>query len=98
MKEVRPPKRPLIYFYVIAIVCLLLFNILLMPWFAQRQIQLVDYGTFLNMVDQREIGLVEVQEEQILFTNKDGTIYYKTGRMDDPALVDRLQDSGATFS
>ena len=98
MKEVRTPKRPLIYFYVIAIVCLLLFNILLMPWFAQRQIQLVDYGTFLNMVDQREIGLVEVQEEQILFTNKDSTIYYKTGRMDDPALVDRLQDSGATFS
>ena len=98
MKEVRPPRRPLIYFYVIAILCLLLFNILLLPWFAQRQIQLVDYGTFLDMADRQEIGLVEVQEEQILFTGKDGTTYYKTGRMDDPALVDRLQDSGAQFS
>ena len=98
MKEVRPPRRPLIYFYVIAILCLLLFNILLLPWFAQRQIRLVDYGTFLDMADRQEIGLVEVQEEQILFTGKDGTTYYKTGRMDDPALVDRLQDSGAQFS
>ncbi len=96
MKEVRPPRRPLIYFYVIAILCLLLFNILLLPWFAQRQIQLVDYGTFLDMADRQEIGLVEVQEEQILFTGKDGTTYYKTGRMDDPALVDRLQDSGTS--
>ena len=97
MKEVKPPKKPLIYYYVIVILCLMLFNSLVMPWFTQRQVQLVDYGTFITMTENREIGLVEIQDNQILFTDKKQTVVYKTGRMDDPGLVDRLTASGAQF-
>ena len=97
MKEVKPPKKPLIYYYVIVILCLMLFNSLVMPWFTQRQVQLVDYGTFITMTENREIGLVEIQDNQILFTDKEQTVVYKTGRMDDPGLVDRLTASGAQF-
>ena len=98
MKEVKTPKKPLIFYYAIVILCLMLFNSLIMPWFAQRQIQTVDYGTFMTMTDEQEVGLVEVQSNQILFTNKDNSVVYKTGRMEDPQLVYRLKDSGAIFS
>ena len=98
MKEVKTPKKPLIFYYAVVILCLMLFKSLIMPWFAQRQIQTVDYGTFMTMTDEQEVGLVEVQSNQILFTNKDNSVVYKTGRMEDPQLVYRLKDSGAIFS
>ena len=98
MKKEKSSKRPLIYYYIIVVLCLMLINSLVVPWFAQRQVQLVDYNTFLDMTQQQQIGLVEVQEDQIVFTNKDNTAIYKTGRMEDPALVERLIDSGARFS
>ena len=98
MKEVKQPKKPLIFYYLIVILALMLFNALIMPWFTQGQIQEVDYGTFMDMTKAKEIGLVEVQDNQILFTDKDETTIYKTGVMFDPGLVDRLDESGATFS
>ena len=98
MNEVKTPKKTPLYYYGIVLLCLILFNSLVMPWFAQRQINLVDYGTFMTMTENKEIGLVEVQENQILFTNKDNTIIYKTGIMNDPTLVERLKNSGAQFS
>ena len=100
MNEVKKPKKPLIYYYVIVLMILMAFNFLAMPWLAQRQIQEVDYGTFMSMTENGEIGEVEVQaqENQILFTNKDNTVIYKTGMLDDPDLTQRLYDSGAKFS
>ena len=100
MNEVKTPKKPLIYYYAIMLLILLLFNFLAMPWMAQRQIQEVDYGTFMQMARDKEIGQVEVQktENQILFTDKDETAIYKTGMMPDPDLTQRLFDSGAKFS
>ena len=98
MKEVKQPKKPLIFYYLIVILALMLFNALVMPWFTQGQIQEVDYGTFMDMTKAKEIGLVEVQDNQILFTDKDETTIYKTGVMFDPGLVDRLDESGAKFS
>lgn len=98
MNEVKTPKKTPLYYYGIVLLCLILFNSLVMPWFAQRQINPVDYGTFMTMTENKEIGLVEVQENQILFTNKDNTIIYKTGIMNDPTLVERLKNSGAQFS
>ena len=100
MNEVKTPKKPLIYYYAIMLLILLLFNFLAMPWIAQRQIQEVDYGTFMQMARDKEIGQVEVQktENLILFTDKDETTIYKTGMMPDPDLTQRLFDSGAKFS
>ena len=100
MNEVKRPRKPLIYYYIIVLLVLLLFNFLAMPWLMQRQVQQVDYGTFLEMAENKELGQVEVQqqENQILFTNKDNTTIYKTGMMPDPDLTQRLADSGAQFS
>ncbi len=100
MKEVQKPKKPLIYYYGIVLLVLVLFNLLALPWFAQRQVRQVDYGTFLEMAENQELGQVEVQQQdnQILFTNKDNTIVYKTGMMPDLDLTQRLADSGAVFS
>ena len=100
MNEVKTPKKPLIYYYVIMLLILLLFNFLAMPWIAQRQVQEVDYNTFLEMAEGKEIGQVEVQEteNQILFTNTDETAIYKTGMIPDPDLMQTLKDSGAKFS
>ena len=97
MNEVKKPKKPLIYYYTLVMVVLMLFNLLLMPWIARRQIIEVDYGTFITMTENKEIGQVEVQDNQILFTNKEGSKVYKTGLMNDPDLVPRLYDSGARF-
>ena len=98
MNEVKTPKKPLIYYYGIVMLVLMLFNFLAMPWLAQRQIREVDYGTFMQMTENQEIGRVEVQENQILFTNKEDTQVYKTGLMNDPDLIYRLKDSGAVFA
>ena len=100
MNEIKTPKKPLIYYYSIALLVLLFFNFLAMPWMAQRQIKEVDYGTFMTMTNNKEIGQVEVQEaeNQILFTNKDNTVIYKTGMMPDPDITQRLYDSGARFT
>ncbi len=98
MQEVKTPKKPLIFYYLIVIAVLILFNILATPYLAAHQTQEVDYGTFMTMITNKNIGKVEIQDNQIVFTNKDNTEYYKTGKMDDAGLTDRLYASGATFS
>ncbi len=98
MNEVKKPKKPLIYYYGIVLVALLLFNFLALPWLSQRQVKEVDYGTFMTMTEEKQIGKVEVQDNQILFTDKDEKQIYKTGLMTDPELVNRLKASGAEFS
>lgn len=95
MNEVKSPKKPMLYYYAMALLVLLLINFLAVPWLSQRQVKEVDYGTFMTMTENKEIGRVEVQDNQILFTNKDDTQIYKTGPMDDPDLIYRLKDSGA---
>ena len=100
MQEVKKPRKPLIYYYVIVMIVLLLFNFLLMPWMAERQVKQVGYETFMEMTEQKDIGQVEIdrQENEILFTNKDGDEIYKTGMVEDPQLTERLYDCGAKFS
>ncbi len=98
MKEVKPPKKPLIYYYGVALVVLLLINFLLVPLVARHAVQEVDYGTFMTMTENKEIGKVEVEDNQIIFTNKDGSKIYKTGPMNDPDLTQRLYDAGAEFT
>ena len=98
MNEVKTPKKPLIFYYGIVMLVLMLFNFLAMPWLAQRQVREVDYGTFMQMTEDQKIGRVEVQENQIVFTDKEETQIYKTGLMNDPDLIYRLKDSGAVFS
>ncbi len=100
MNEVKKPKKPLIYYYVIVLIALLLINFLAMPWLAGRQIQEVDYSTFIDMAENKEIGSVEIQQQEnrILFTDKDGTRIYETGMVGDQDLTDRLNESGAKFS
>ena len=98
MNEVKRPKKPLIYFYSIAAVLLMLFNLLVMPKIAGQQVKTVDYGTFMSMTEERNIGLVEITSNQIIFTNKDQTVFYKTGLMNDPGLTERLYAAGAEFS
>lgn len=99
MNEVKHPKKPLIYYYSIALLILMLINFLAIPWLAERQIKQVDYGTFISMTLDNEIDQVEIQkqENQVLFTDKDGQIY-KTGLVDDADLTKRLYESDAEFS
>jgi len=98
MNEVKQPKKPLAYYYGIVLVVLLLFNLLVMPMITNAQIKEVDYGTFMSMTEKKEIGRVEIEDNQILFTNKDESQIYKTGLMDDPDRTQRLYDAGAQFS
>ena len=98
MNEVKKPKKPLIYYYFIVLLIIMLFNLLLMPKIAERRIKETDYGTFMTMTEEKDIGRVQIQDNQILFTDKEESTIYKTGLMNDPELVDRLKDSGATFS
>ena len=100
MNEVKQPKKPLIYYYVIVLLVLMLFNFLAMPWILQRQVREVDYGTFISMTEEKQVGQVEIQAEsnQIIFTDKDNTAVYKAGMVDDPDLTARLYNSGAKFS
>ena len=98
MKEVKNPKKHLIYYYGIVLLVLFLFNLLVTPLLMQRQITEVDYGTFMSMIEEKNIGNVEVDSSRILFTDKDNTVLYETGAMNDPTLVQRLYESGAKFS
>lgn len=98
MNEIKNPKRPMFFYYGIVLIVLILLNSFLMPFLTERQVKEVDYGTFMQMTEDHEIGKVEVQSNQIVFTNKDETQIYKTGLMDDPNLTQRLYDSGAKFS
>lgn len=98
MNEVKNPKRPMYFYYGIVLIVLLLLNMFAMPYLTERQVQEVDYGTFMQMTEKHEIGKVEVEQNQIVFTNKDESRIYKTGIMDDPQLTQRLYDSGARFS
>ena len=98
MKEVKTPKKPLAIYYAIVLLALMLLNFVLVPWMNERQIKEVDYGTFMSMTEEKDIGRVDVESNQILFTDKDETQVYKTGLMNDPDLTQRLYDAGAQFS
>ena len=98
MKEVKSPKKPLIYYYVIVLLVLAAFNLFVSPLLLSRQVTEVDYGTFMSMTEKKNIGRVEVEDSQIIFTDKNNDNIYKTGVMDDPNLTERLYQSGATFS
>ncbi|MBE5774308.1 MAG: ATP-dependent zinc metalloprotease FtsH [Clostridiales bacterium] len=96
MKEVKKPKRPLIFYYALVLVILLVFNILISPMLFGVKVTDVDYGEFMRLTENRLISEVEIQDNQIIFTDKDDR-YYRTGRMDDPGMIERLYDSGAKF-
>ena len=99
MKEVKSPKKPLIFYYGIALLVIVLFNVIVSPLLVKARVTEVDYGTFMSMIEQKKIGNVEVEDDQIIFTDKDDTKkIYKTGAMNDPTLTQRLYDSGAKFS
>ncbi len=98
MQEVKRPKRPLIYYYVIVMLLIFLFNALVAPKIAQQAITDVDYGTFMTMTENGEIGKVQIKSNQIIFTNSDDSQIYRTGVIDDPGLVERLHASGAQFT
>ncbi len=100
MQEVKRPKKPLIFYYVVVLIILLLFNFWIMPWVAQQRVLEVDYGTFVEMAENKELGQVQVAEQDnaIIFTNKENTVIYQTGMMPDPDLTQRLIDSGAVFA
>ena len=97
MKEVKSPKKPLYYYYGIVLLVILLANIFLTPMLNRAQVTDVDYGTFMSMIEDENIGRVEVDNSQILFTDKDETQIYRTGVMEDPTLTQRLYDAGAVF-
>ena len=98
MKEVKNPRKPLIYYYGIAVLVIFLFNLIVTPVLMNRQVKEVDYGTFMEMIDKKNIGKVEVDDSEILFTDKENETIYKTGAMNDPTLTQRLYDCGAKFS
>ena len=98
MQEVKSPKRPMIFYYIIALVAILCINFLLLPALEQRQVKEVDYGTFMTMIDEKQIDSVNIESNQIIFTDKSGDTVYKTGIIEDPNLVTRLQESCAKFS
>ena len=97
MKEVKSPKKPLIYYYVLVLAILFLFNLIVSPMLMRPQIDEVDYGTFMDMIEEKDVGVVEVTSTEITFTNKDNTQVYQTGAMYDPTLTERLHEAGATF-
>ncbi len=99
MKEVKSPKKPLIFYYGIALLVIVLFNVIVSPLLIKARVVEVDYGKFMSMIEQKKIGNVEVKNDQIIFTEKDNEkVIYKTGAMNDPTLTQRLYDSGAKFS
>ncbi|HIR86046.1 MAG TPA: ATP-dependent zinc metalloprotease FtsH [Candidatus Limivicinus faecipullorum] len=97
MKEVKSPKKPLLYYYGIVLLIIFAFNLLVAPMLTQSRVTEVDYGTFMDMIDQGDIGIVQVEDSQIVFTDKDETKVYTTGPMEDPTLTERLHDCGAKF-
>ncbi len=98
MKEVKSPKKPLLYYYGIILLVILLFNLIVSPLLMQQQVTEVDYGTFMRMIEEKNIGKVQVDSDEIVFTDKDEKTVYSTGAMDDPTLTQRLYDCGATFT
>ena len=98
MKEVKPSKKPLAIYYAIVLLVLLVLNFVLVPWLSERQVKEVDYGTFMTMTEEKNIGRVDIESNQIVFTDKNESQVYKTGLMDDPGLTERLYDAGAQFS
>ena len=98
MNEIKTPKKPLLYYYMVALLVLLLFNLLAMPWLEEHQIRDVDYNTFVSMTEQGQLGRVEIQQQsnRILFTDKDETTVYKTAIVPDDGLVQRLLDAGVS--
>ena len=98
MKEIKNPKRPLVYYAVVAMLAVLLFNLLAVPAMANAAVKEVDYGTFMDMTEKGDIGKVEIESNQIIFTDKSGQNLYKTGLMDDPDRTERLYKAGAEFS
>ena len=98
MKEVKTPRKPLAIYYAIVLLVLLILNFVLVPWMTERQVKEVDYGTFMSMTEEKNIGRVDIESNQIIFTDKEDTQVYKTGLMNDPNLTERLYDAGATFS
>ena len=98
MKEVKTPKKPLIYYYGIVLLVLIVFNLVVSPILMEHQVEETDYGTFMSMIDAKNIGEVEVEDNQIVFTDKNNEKIYKTGLMNDPELTDRLYKCGATFA
>ena len=100
MQEVKKPRKPLIYYYIIVLAVLLIFNFLLMPWAAERRVTEVGYDRFIEMTEEEDVGQVAINQEdnEVVFTDKDGSAIYKTGMVEDPDLTRRLYDSGAKFS
>ena len=98
MKEVKTPKKPLIYYYGIVLLVLIVFNLVVSPILMEHQVEETDYGTFMSMINDKNIGKVEVEDNQIVFTDKNNEKIYKTGLMNDPDLTDRLYECGATFT
>ena len=97
MQEVKKPQKPMAFYYVLVLVVILLFNEMARPYFDQTQVEEVDYGTFMSVIDNRQIDHVQIENNEISYTVKDDTKHYKTGVMQDPTLVQRLHDAGATF-
>ena len=98
MKEVKTPKKPLAYYYGIVLIVLIVFNLVVTPILMKHQVKETDYGTFMSMIEKKNIGEVEVKDNQIIFTDKDQKNIYKTGLMNDPNLTDRLYECGAVFA
>ena len=100
MNEVKTPKKPLLFYYGIVMLAVLLFNMLAMPWLSEHRIIEVDYGTFIDMTEKGEVGRAEIQQQEnrILFTDKEEKRVYKTAMVDDDALIDRLYQAGVSFT
>lgn len=98
MKEVKNPKKPWIYYYMIVLIVILCLNLILEPFISGHTAKEVSYNTFMNMMAERNIGKVSLEDNQIIFTDKKEEMIYKTGKMDDPDLVKNLYNSGAEFS
>jgi len=98
MNEVKSPKKPLLYYYLVAMMIVVLFNFIAMPWISEHQIRDVDCNTFVTMTEQGEVGKVEIQQQdnRILFTSADGKTVYKTAMVPDDDLVQRLLDAGVS--
>ena len=98
MQEVKSPKKPLLYYYGVVLLVLLVFNLIVTPLLLKEEVTEVDYGTFMSMTEDKNIGQVQVEDQQIVFTDKDEKNVYQTNAMDDPQLTERLYESGAKFS
>ena len=97
MKEVRSPKRPMIFYYCMVLLIIFLFNILIAPLLGHSQVTEVGYNTFMDMIDEKDIGLVQIEDTEIIFTNKEQSKTYETTAMEDPGLAERLHNCGAEF-